>query len=540
VVLSASHLTAAQASHTHLAAHVSDFATAVKAASPVWSVNGQTGDVVVVAVQVAGGTTLTTLNYGGVASVNGKTGTVTLTYADLSAAAVTHSHSTSDIQGFSDAASKASPVQSVNGKLGVVILGPGDVGAVGPTHTHQVASISGFSAAVAQYSPVKSVNGQTGNVTLSGLGVASVNAKTGEVTLSHVDVTASPVVHTHLTSSIVGFTPAVEAIAAAAAPVKSVNGQTGSVTISYPSISAAAASHTHDASSISGLAAAVAANCLVRSVNGKTGDVVIASLDGNGATTLSYGGVASINGKTGTVTIRHYDVGAPPITHTHAAMSIVGITSAITNYSPVKKVNGYTGLVVLVAEDVTAASQQHTHIPTECLPPLEDSRVLYTDGTEVAWTTITNAMTPAERLALVKDVLVSGENIGFDYNEVAGKIAINAAASGEGGGGGGGVNVQTLSTHKFLAFDGPLWNFFTVNTVGQNVPNPVNVRLQQSGGGVSKFIRNEGFLTIDVISLEQTNNCETCTPLIQSLGFFQGGWFVSLGSGKWKFVPSGT
>ena len=118
-----------------------------------------------------------------VTSVNSQTGDVVITIPANVSDLVNDS-------GFVDAAgaAAAAPVQSVNGQTGTVSLTASDVGALPDDYTPPAA-------------PVSSVNGQTGTVSLtaSDVGaladsytapVTSVNSKTGAVTLTAPDVGA--------------------------------------------------------------------------------------------------------------------------------------------------------------------------------------------------------------------------------------------------------------------------------------------------------------------------------------------------------------
>jgi hypothetical protein len=129
-----------------------------------------------------------------VSSVNGKTGTVSLTSVDVSAASAVHTHVMADVTDL------AFPVNSVNGKTGTVSLTSVDVSAASAVHTHVMA-----------------------NVTDLAFPVSSVNGKTGTVSLTSVDVSAASAVHTHVAGDITNLT--------SVANVVSVNGQTGVVTI---------------------------------------------------------------------------------------------------------------------------------------------------------------------------------------------------------------------------------------------------------------------------------------------------------------------
>ena len=169
---------------------------------------------------------------GKVDSVNGKTGAVTLTAADVGAVPVGESGIIS--------------VSSVNGKTGDVTLTAADVGAV-PVGEGGIIGVS-------------SVNGRSGNVTLTsedvGLGnldnerqysasnpppypVASVNGKTGAVNLTADDIGARPSDWTPSKSNIgLGLVENERQYSAANPPpypVTAVNGQTGVVAV-QPSI----------------------------------------------------------------------------------------------------------------------------------------------------------------------------------------------------------------------------------------------------------------------------------------------------------------
>ena len=106
--------------------------------SPVSSVNGKTGTVVLDASDVGALPDDYTPPAAPVSSVNGKTGTVVLSASDVGALPDNYTP-------------PAAPVSSVNGKTGTVVLSASDVGALPSTYT----------------APVTSVNGQTGAVTIN-------------------------------------------------------------------------------------------------------------------------------------------------------------------------------------------------------------------------------------------------------------------------------------------------------------------------------------------------------------------------------------
>ena len=103
-----------------------------------------------------------------VSSVNGQTGAVVLDAGDVGALPDTTAipSDTSDLTnnaGFVDAAgaAAAAPVQSVNGQTGAVVLGKSDVG------LGSVDNVQQYSASNPPPYPVTSVNGQTGDVVIT-------------------------------------------------------------------------------------------------------------------------------------------------------------------------------------------------------------------------------------------------------------------------------------------------------------------------------------------------------------------------------------
>lgn len=107
--------------------------------------------------------------FANVYSVQGKTGTVTLTVQDLSAAASSHSHSTTDITSFTASIKTFANVFSVQGKTGTVTLTVQDLSAAAASHTH---------------SYVLSLNGATGAISIQGGSGVGVTASDGTVTIS--------------------------------------------------------------------------------------------------------------------------------------------------------------------------------------------------------------------------------------------------------------------------------------------------------------------------------------------------------------------
>ena len=223
---------------------ISNFASAVVAAAPVTSVNGQTGAVVI---SGSGGSNATSLNGGSVPTSSRVIG------SNSSGQLISNSLTSTDISNFASAAAAAAPVTSVNGQTGAVTISGGSGNAttvngasvpvsspiVGSNSSGQIISktlsstdISNFSTAVAAASAVTSVNGQTGAVTISGGSgnATTVNGAAVPVTTPILGSNSSgQLIAKTLSSTDIGnFSTAVQA----AAPVTSVNGQTGAVTVS--------------------------------------------------------------------------------------------------------------------------------------------------------------------------------------------------------------------------------------------------------------------------------------------------------------------
>lgn len=212
-----------------------------------------------------------------VQSVQGRIGNVVLTLNDLTAAALSHTHSTAQVVGFTAAASAAAPVQAVQGRTGNVVLSLVDLTAAAASHTHSTTEVVGFTAAASAAAPVQTVQGRAGNVVLT-----------------LVDLTAAAASHTHSTTEVIGLTAA----ASAAAPVQSVQGRTGNVVLTLVDLTAAAASHTHSTTQVVGFTAAASEAAPVQSVAGRTGHVVLSTTD-----LQSFTYVRSVNSITGSVSV---------------------------------------------------------------------------------------------------------------------------------------------------------------------------------------------------------------------------------------------
>lgn len=285
----------------------------------------------------------------GVASVNGKTGIVTLSADDVGAAT----------KAYVDGKVTPAPVASVNGKTGAVTLSADDVGAT--TKAYVDSAIATIPAAPA--APVQSVNNKTGNVQLTA-------ADVGAATQQHM--------HNVVTNEVNGFFPAdkfgvIDGLSVVAGKLSSTLPITApSATIEQqPTEGTHAANKTYVDSAIA--AAKISGSGQtptgVVSVNGKTGAVTLAASDVGAATkadiqtainAIPAQKVTSVNTKTGDITLTASDVGAA--TATDIATAISGITY------PVTSVAGKTGSVTLTADDVGAATQAFVREQIAAIP----------------------------------------------------------------------------------------------------------------------------------------------------------------------------
>lgn len=158
----------------------------------------------------SGFVTLTQASQGApVQSVNGKTGTVTVTLADLGGAA-SSSVPTKLSQLTNDSGYLTSvPVTSVNMKTGALTLNYSDVGAANATHTHPMSEVTGLLDSLnskldktgtlpySQITGTPTIPSKVSQLTndsgfLTTAPVTTVNSKTGNVSLSATDVGAAP------------------------------------------------------------------------------------------------------------------------------------------------------------------------------------------------------------------------------------------------------------------------------------------------------------------------------------------------------------
>lgn len=214
-----------------------------------------------------------------VTSVNSKIGAVVLDASDVGAyekpnTGIPKTDLSSDVQASlnrADTALQSAPVASVNSKTGAVTLNASDVGALPSTYTAPVTSVDGKTGAV-QIMPSGGTAGQVLTKTASGTAwqtpsaggsVDSVNGQTGTVVLDASDVGALPdtttaadlgayvkpsggIPKTDLASAVQTSLGKADT-ALQTAPVTSVNGQTGVVTLSIPTVPTNVSAFTNDA-----------------------------------------------------------------------------------------------------------------------------------------------------------------------------------------------------------------------------------------------------------------------------------------------------
>lgn len=343
-----------------------------------------------------------------VASVNGKTGAVTLNAADVGAATQQHMHNvvTSEINGFFPA-NKFGVIDGLSvvaGKLSstLPITAPSATIEQQPTEGTHAANKTYVDSAIA--AAKISGSGQTPT------GVVSVNGKTGAVTLAASDVGAA---------TKADIQTAINAIPAQ--KVTSVNTKTGDITLTASDVGAATA--TDIATAISGI------TYPVTSVAGKTGAVTLSASD-VGAATEKYvrdqialipaAPVQSVNGKTGAVTISLAELGGQTAAQVNAA--IAGITH------PVASVNGKTGTVVLSAKDIGAATTEDITKAVAAIPAAPVQSVNGKTGAVVidkAGVGVDGLMSKEDYAKLAKVTSVPGGLVVADGLTVRGEIAMS-------------------------------------------------------------------------------------------------------------------
>jgi hypothetical protein len=123
-----------------------------------------------------------------------------ITAGTLAAARLpTHTHSTTDVVSFTSAASASAPVQSVQGRTGSVSLTRVDLTAAAAAHTHAVSDITNFT----NVANVVSVLGITGSVEITSSGLAQVSKSGNTINIGVASSTATAAVIVALWPAIV-------------------------------------------------------------------------------------------------------------------------------------------------------------------------------------------------------------------------------------------------------------------------------------------------------------------------------------------------
>lgn len=385
----------------------------------------------------------------GVASFNGRTGSVTLSISDVTGAggapaaspnltgtplAPTASPGTSTQQiattAFVQAAIGAigSGVVSFNGRTGAVTLVTADVTGAGG------APISGptFTGTVRAPTPAPATNDTTVATTAyvtaalsaSVAGVASFNSRTGAVTLLNADISAAggaliaspaftgtpaaPTAPTNTNTTQLATTAFVMAQIAAStgAGVTSFNTRTGVVTLVLADVTGAGGAPI--------VSPAFTGTPTAPTAVGTSNDTTIATTAFVKAAIASAGGVTSFNSRTGAVTLASGDISAaggalvasPAFSGTPTAPTAVpgdsstqlattAFVSAAITAGAVASFNGRNGAVTLNSADVTGAGGALLASPSFTGTPLAPTQAPGTNNTTLATTAFVQAAVSA-------------------------------------------------------------------------------------------------------------------------------------------------
>ena len=261
------------------------------------SVNGQSGAVSLTAADVGALPSNTTY----VSSVNGSSGAVTVSIpdklSDLTNDAGFVTSAVTSFNGDSGDVTYAAPVSSVNGETGAVVLDASDVGAL-PSNTTYVSSVNGSSGAVTVAVPSKlsDLTNDSGFITSGGLATVATTGSYDDLedkpTASSLGAYVLPSggIPSSDLSSAVQTSLGKADTALQSAPVTSVNGQTGAVTVSVPS---ALSDLTNDIGAYTMPSGGIPLSDLASAVRTSLGKA---------DTALQSAPVTSVNGATGAVT----------------------------------------------------------------------------------------------------------------------------------------------------------------------------------------------------------------------------------------------
>ena len=247
------------------------------------------------------------------------------------------------------------PVQSVNGQTGTVVLTAADVGAMPSSYT----------------APVSSVNTKTGAVVLDASDVGALPDTTTAADLGAYVKPTTGVPKTDLSATVQTSLDKADT-ALQTAPVTSVNSKTGAVSLNASDVGALPSTYTAPVTSVDGKTGDVqimptggtTGQVLTKTASGTAWQ-----------TPSAGGSVDSVNGQTGTVVLDAEDVGALPDTTTAADLGAyvkpsggipktdlasdvqtsLGKADTALQTAPVTSVNGQTGTVVIANATTSAA-----------------------------------------------------------------------------------------------------------------------------------------------------------------------------------------
>jgi hypothetical protein len=340
--------------------------------------------------QIASYSTTEAAGFAPVQSVQGRTGAVTISRADLTAAAEVHTHSTADIVSFTASAAAAAPVQSVAGRTGAISLAAADVAGLAsvatsgsytslssvPTefapsaHTHSTADITGITASFAAASHTHDAAAIDSGV----LNIARIPT-IGYTALSGVPSTFAPEAHTHSTSDVVGLTATFSQVGHTHDYAASIHTHSTADISGYSSLPAQAGANgplvTDGTAATWATRYSVVDPVLVQGAgmtltrDTSAGSITVAFAGGTSGIVVSSAtpqalGVAAAGSSGDASRADHVhampsaaDVGAAAIGHTHTTTDITGYT--------LTSINGLSGSVTIAAGDnVTVSTASST------------------------------------------------------------------------------------------------------------------------------------------------------------------------------------
>jgi len=280
-------------------------------------------------------------------------------YSDLTGVPATfapsaHQHPTSDIEGLDDTLlSLSDAVELANGGLEGLAL---------------VATSGSYndladkpSIPVLNY-PVTSVNNKTGAVVLTAQDVGALGVGQG---IDYAQITNPPTIPVAVTntSQLVNDSGYLSSVFI---PVQSVNGKTGNVVLTSVDVGAASLAHSHPISDIAGLQASLdskatqaslsdyataisVSNGLSLKLNTPTGNTTEYIRGDGSLATFPAIPVASVNGKTGVVVLNNTDVGAAAFGHTHVISEVNGLQAALDSKAPNSALASYVTTLALTS-----------------------------------------------------------------------------------------------------------------------------------------------------------------------------------------------